>query len=233
MAAGILIIEDDNTTAEFLAEELAASGYSSHWAATGPKGLDTVTSAPPGTYALVILDGMIPGLPGLDVLRCLRVRGVTTPVLFLSALATVEDRVAGLRAGADDYLVKPFAFQELLARIERLIDRPIETPAIETELVVGEIRLDLLTRRAKRNEREIDLHQREFQLLEFLMRNSNHIVTRAMLLESVWNYHFDPGTNVVEVHISHLRKKIEAPRESRYLETIRGVGYRFAPAQAA
>jgi len=167
---------------------------------------------------------MLPGMDGLSILGALRAAQIRTPALILSALGSVDDRVKGLRSGGDDYLVKPFAFSELLARIEALLRRGAQAPA-ETRLRVADLELDLLTRTVKRGDKVIELLPREFQLLEYLMRNAGHVVTRTMLLENVWDYHFDPQTNVIDVHVSRLRQKIDKQFERPLLHTVRGAGY--------
>lgn len=173
----------------------------------------------------MIIDRMLPELDGLAIIRTLRASGNDTPVLILSALGEVDDRVRGLKAGGDDYLVKPFAFTELTARLEALLRRPSSAQAPVTVLRVGDLEMDLLARRVRRAGREIDLQPREFRLLEYLMRNAGQVVTRTMLLENVWDYHFDPQTNVIDVHVSRLRRKIDRDFEQPLLHTVRGAGY--------
>lgn len=182
-----------------------------------------------GQYDVMILDRMLPGLDGLSMVQKLRGTGIRTPVLILSALGEVDDRVKGLQAGADDYLGKPFAFAELLARLEVLARRGQE-PAAETVLEVEDLQMDLLTQQVRRDGNLIRLQPREYKLLEYLMRHPGQVVTRAMLLEHVWGYHFDPQTNVIDVHISRLRQKIDRNFEVSLLETVRGTGYRLGPA---
>src|SRR5690348_7884122 len=217
----ILVIEDDKESAAYLVKGLGESGYVVDHAADGREGLFMATS---GSYDGLIVDRMLPGMDGLSVIDALRAAEVQTPVLILSALGAVDDRVKGLRAGGDDYLVKPFAFSELLARIEALLRRG-QTPMATTRLRVGDLEMDLLTRSVTRGGRPIELLPREFQLLEYLMRNAGHVVTRTMLLENVWDYHFDPQTNVIDVHVSRLRQKIDRNFERPLLHTVRGAGY--------
>jgi two-component system OmpR family response regulator len=217
----ILVVEDDRETATYLAKGLNESGYSVDSAHDGREGLFLASS---GDYNAIILDRMLPGMDGLSVLGALRAAEIRTPALILSALGSVDDRVRGLRAGGDDYLVKPFAFSELLARLEAL-QRRGGGPATTTKLRVGDLELDLLTRTVRRGGKPIDVLPREFQLLEYLMRNAGHVVTRTMLLEHVWDYHFDPQTNVIDVHMSRLRQKIDKSFDRPLLHTIRGAGY--------
>lgn len=221
MARRILLVEDDTETASYIAKGLAEAGFAVETAADGRDGLYAATG---GAFDLVVLDRMLPGLDGLAVLRSLRAAGVTTPVLVLTAMSAVDERVRGLRAGADDYLVKPFSFAELTARIEALLRRPSETQA-ETVLSCGDLELDLVARTARRGGRGIQLQPREFALLEYLMRRKGRVVTRTMLLEGVWDMHFDPQTNVIDVHISKLRRKIDSDGEAPLIRTVRGAGY--------
>ncbi|MGH6983230.1 MAG: winged helix-turn-helix domain-containing protein [Stellaceae bacterium] len=220
----LLVIEDDRAAAAYIAKGLAESGYVVDQAFEGRDGLFMATG---GTYDALIVDRMLPNMDGLSVISALRTAEVRTPVLILSALGAVDDRVKGLRAGGDDYLVKPFAFAELLARIEALLRRgpPVQTT---TKLKVGDLELDLLARTVSRQGRPIDLLPREFSLLEFLMRHAGQVVTRTMLLESVWDYHFDPQTNVIDVHISRLRHKLDKGFAHPMLQTVRGAGYRLS-----
>lgn len=231
MSRRILVIEDDRAMADFLCKSLEEAGYPSRWAATGREGLFEATG---GGYGAILLDRMLPDLDGLSVLKSIRAAGVSTPVLFLTAMSAVDERVAGLRAGADDYLVKPFAFAELAARIEALLRRPAAQEAEaepETRLLCGDLALDLITREARRGDRAIPLQRMEFLLLEFLMRRAEQVVTRTMLLEGVWGYRFDPQTNVIDVHVSRLRKKIDGEgAEGSMIQTIRGVGYKLTAA---
>ena len=217
----LLVVEDDRETASYLVKGLGESGYTVDRAGDGREGLFLASS---GGYDAIVLDRMLPEIDGLAVLGALRAAAIRTPALILSALGSVDDRVKGLRAGGDDYLVKPFAFSELLARIEALLRRGSAT-ATTTMLRVADLELDLLTRTVKRSGKAIDVLPREFRLLEYLMRNSGHVVTRTMLLEHVWDYHFDPQTNVVDVHVSRLRQKIDKNFERPLLHTVRGAGY--------
>lgn len=217
----VLIVEDDDKTAGYMAKGLSESG---HLVDRAPDGREGLFLASEGGYDVVVLDRMLPKLDGLAVLQALRAAKVTTPVLILSALAQVDDRVAGLRAGGDDYLTKPFAFSELLARLEALARRN-NAPVVETRLAVADLEMDLLARRVTRAGRPIELQPREFRLLEYLLRHAGQTVTRTMLLEGVWDYHFDPQTNVIDVHISRLRQKIDRGFERPLLHTVRGAGY--------
>jgi len=217
----ILVVEDDQETASYLVKGLNESGYTVDRAADGREGLFHASS---GGYDAIILDRMLPGVDGLAMLAGLRAAEIRTPALILSALGSVDDRVTGLRAGGDDYLVKPFAFSELLARLEALLRRGVTAPAT-TKLRVADLELDLLTRTVRRRGKSLELLPREFQLLEYLMRNAGHVVTRTMLLEHVWDYHFDPQTNVIDVHISRLRQKIDKNFDQPLLHTVRGAGY--------
>ena len=220
----ILIIEDDTSTAGFLEKGLGEAGHATTWVETGVKGLTHALGDP---YDVIILDRMLPELDGISILKTMRSNKVLTPVLLLSALGQTDHRVEGLRAGADDYLAKPFVFSELLARLEAIVRRSAPSPTDETTLVVQDLTLDLMTRIATRGTRKIDLQPREFQILEYLMRTAGRIVTRTMLLENVWDYHFDPQTNVIDVHISRLRKKIDQSGEIPLIQTVRGAGYRM------
>lgn len=217
----ILVIEDDAEAAGYLAKGLKESGYEVDIASDGRQGLVQAISQP---YDVLVVDRMLPGMDGLSIVEAARAAGMDTKVIFLSAMAEVGDRVEGLRAGGDDYLTKPFAFSELLARIEALLRRPAEQAA-ETALQVGDLTMDLLARKVKRAGDAIELQPREFRLLEYLMRHAGQVVTRTMLLENVWDYHFDPQTNVIDVHISRLRRKIDRDFEQPYLHTVRGAGY--------
>ncbi|WP_369600800.1 response regulator transcription factor [Hahella sp. SMD15-11] len=220
--ARILIIEDDKEVANYLRKGLEESGYSVDWADNGKDGLSMATSE---DYDTLIVDRMLPGLDGLSVIRMLRAGGKNTPVLVLSALGEVDDRVEGLKAGGDDYLTKPFSFSELLARIEALNRRKAASADVVTKLRVADLEMDLLARTVKRAGKKIDLQPREFRLLEYFMRNPGQVLTRTMLLEKVWDYHFDPQTNVIDVHISRLRAKIDKEFDTPLLHTIRGAGY--------
>ncbi|MFM2372927.1 MAG: hypothetical protein RIS85_2649 [Pseudomonadota bacterium] len=224
MSQKILIVEDDTATADFIAGGLTEEGFVVDRADNGRDGLFLGTD---DGYACIVLDRMLPGLDGMAVLAALRGAGVATPVIVLSALGAAEDRIAGLTGGSDDYLVKPFAFAELLARIRLLIRRSQTSAIPETVLKCADLDMDLLARRVRRNGRTIDLQPREFRLLEFLLRHLDQVVTRTMLLEGVWDYHFDPGTNVIDVHVSRLRKKIDEGHAQPLLHTVRGAGYRI------
>jgi len=216
-----LIVEDDQTIAEFIARGLREAGYAVDRAHDGDDGL---AAALDNSYDIAIVDLMLPGRDGLSLIDELRRRGQTTPILILSARRTVDDRVRGLQAGGDDYLTKPFAFAELLARVQALVRRATRTPE-PTSLTVGDLRLDLLTRKVTRGETVIDLRPREFSLLEFLMRHAGTVVSKTMILSHVWSYSFDPQTNVVDVLVSRLRDKIDRPFPTKLLQTVRGVGY--------
>ncbi|MBS0192708.1 MAG: response regulator transcription factor [Proteobacteria bacterium] len=220
----ILIVEDDPHTAAFIAKGLGEDGHTIDQADNGRDGLFLATTE---SYDAIILDRMLPAVDGMTVLRTLRGAGNMTPVLVLTALGDVEHRVEGLRAGADDYLVKPFAYAELSARIDSMRRRRQTVSAETTELRVGDLELNLLTREAKRAGKSIELQPREFRLLEYLMRQAERVVTRTMLLEAVWDYHFDPQTNVIDVHISRLRQKIDRGHARPLLHTVRGAGYRL------
>jgi two-component system OmpR family response regulator len=220
----ILVIEDDDTVARYIRKGLDELGYTVDIAPDGKDGLFLATSE---AYDVLIVDRMLPEIDGLTVVQTLRASNTTVPVLFLSALGEVDDRVQGLEAGGDDYLTKPFAFSELKARIEALLRRGQGSDTPVTELVVRDLRMDLLARTVERAGQEIDLQPREFRLLEYLMRNAGQVVTRTMLLEHVWDYHFDPQTNVIDVHISRLRGKIDKDFDQALLETVRGAGYRL------
>jgi two-component system OmpR family response regulator len=224
MSQKILLVEDDPTTAEFIASGLSEEGFVVDRAETGRDGLFLATD---GSYHCVVLDRMLPGLDGMAVLGALRGAGVATPVIILSALGSPEDRIKGLISGADDYLVKPFTFAELLARIRLLIRRGTNVNGVESVLRCDDLEMDLIARRVRRGERLIELQPREFRLLEFLLRHVDQVVTRTMLLEGVWDYHFDPGTNVIDVHLSRLRKKIDEGAARPLLHTVRGAGYRI------
>jgi two-component system OmpR family response regulator len=218
----ILIIEDDADTANYLAKGLSESGHLVQRTGNGREGLFMALEE---DFEAMVVDRMLPGLDGLALIRSLRAAGKKTPALILSALGEVDDRVEGLRAGGDDYLVKPFAFAELLARLDALLRRTDSENPAQTTLRVGDLEMDLLTRMVRRSGRPIDLQPREFRLLEYLMRHSGQVVTRTMLLENVWDYNFDPQTNVIDVHISRLRGKIDKDFERPLLHTVRGAGY--------
>src|SRR3954447_4133639 len=216
-----LIIEDDQTIADFVARGLREAGFAVDVAADGDAGLELASTEP---YDAAIVDLMLPKRDGLSVIDELRRRGRSTPVLILSARRTVDDRVRGLQAGGDDYLTKPFAFAELLARVQALVRRATRSPE-PTTLTVGDLSLDLLSRRVTRSGTAIELRPREFALLEYLMRNAGKVVSKTMILSHVWEYNFDPQTNIVDVLVSRLRDKIDRPFEKKMLQTVRGVGY--------
>jgi len=218
----ILVVEDNERVARFVVKGLGEAGHSVDHAASGRDGMLMATSAP---YEVIVMDRMLPGnIDGLAIIEALRKSGNQTPILILSALADVDERIKGLRAGGDDYLTKPFAFGELLARVDVLGRRGAGASG-ERTLQVGDLRMDLLSRRVTRGARAIALQPREFKLLEYLMRHANQVVTRTMLLEAVWEYNFDPQTNVVDVHISKLRQKIEIDSEPPLVRTVRSAGY--------
>jgi two-component system, OmpR family, response regulator len=226
----VLLIEDDHETVAFISRGLREHGHTVDPAADGRDGLFRATD---GGYDVLIVDRMLPGLDGLGLVRMLRESNVRTPVLFLTALGGVGDRVRGLDAGGDDYLAKPFAFAELLARINALARRP---PLIDVQTVLraGDLEMDLLKRTVARAGKEIELQPREFQLLEYLLRNAERVVTRTMLLEAVWDFHFDPKTNIVETHISRLRSKLARSDGPELIHTVRGSGYALrAPGNGA
>ena len=217
----IVIIEDDEETASYLVNGLTERGHVVDRAANGRDGLFLAAGEP---YDVMVVDRMLPGLDGLGIVRTIRAAGVATPVLLLTAMDAVNDRVEGLDAGADDYLAKPFAFSELVARVGALSRRPaVNAPT--TALRIGDLELDLLAHTVKRANVVIDLQPREFRLLEHLMRHAGRVLTRTMLLEHVWDFHFDPQTNVVEVHISRLRAKIDRDFDPPLIHTVRGAGY--------
>lgn len=217
----ILVIEDDREAADYMVKAFAEAGHTAHVAADGETGFALGDS---GDYDVMVIDRMLPRRDGLSVIAGLRSRGNRTPVLILSALGEVDDRVTGLRAGGDDYLTKPYAFSELLARVE-VLSRRAGSKEVETVYRAGDLELDRLSHTVRRAGREIVLQPREFRLLEYLMRHAGQVVTRTMLLENVWDYHFDPQTNVIDVHVSRLRSKIEKGFDSAILHTVRGAGY--------
>jgi two-component system OmpR family response regulator len=218
----ILLIEDDTQVCSFIKKGLVEAG---HFIDIEFNGKDGLGSAQKAFYDVIILDRMLPELDGIGVLQTLRTDGNPTPIIILSALADVEDRVLGLKSGGDDYLVKPFAFDELLARVEILGRRNASINDQTSKLKAGQLELDLITRRASREGQLIELQTREFKLLEYMLRHKNQIITRAMLLENVWDYHFDPQTNVIDVHISRLRNKVDKDFETQIIRTVRGSGY--------
>ena len=221
----LLIVEDDATIADFIATGMSEAGFAVDVAADGARGLELAAG---GSYDVAIVDIMLPQLDGLTLIDRIRARGVRTPVLILSARRTVDDRVRGLQAGGDDYLTKPFAFTELLARVQALIRRSTGTTE-PTRLTVADLTLDLLTRRAERAGEALDLRPREFGLLEYLMRNPGRVLSKTMILSHVWGYNFNPGTNVVDVLVSRLREKIDKDFDPKLLHTVRGVGYVLKP----
>ena len=218
--ARLLLIEDDKETADEIRIALSERGFDVEWAANGIEGLDKARS---GRAEAMVVDRMLPGMDGLTIIETVRRESMRTPVLVLSALGAIDDRVRGLRAGGDDYLTKPFAMVELIARIEALLRRPAESR--DTLLTVGPLELDLINRTARRGEREIVLLPREFCLLEYMMRHKEQMLTRAMLLEEVWKYKFAPQTNLVDVHMGRLRRKVDEPDEPAMIQNVRGVGF--------
>ncbi|HBZ42700.1 MAG TPA: DNA-binding response regulator [Maritimibacter sp.] len=219
----ILVVEDDQTTADFISRGFSEEG---HVVDVLGDGREAMGIAMDGEYDAMVVDRMLPGLDGLSMVKALRAARVTTPAIFLTSIGGVEDRIQGLKAGGDDYLVKPFSFGELSARVSALTRRP-PLAAEEPVLKAGDLLMDLTRREVRRNGKIIDLLPREFALLEFLMRRKGRVQTRTMLLENVWNIHFDPGTNVVETHISRLRSKVDKPFERDLIHTVRGSGYRI------
>ncbi|GAB3057536.1 response regulator transcription factor [Stenotrophomonas tumulicola] len=220
----VLTIEDDAITAEEIATELRSHGFEVDLASDGDRGL---LLAQRGGYDVITLDRMLPGMDGLTLVASLRHQGITTPVLMISALSDVDERVRGLRAGGDDYLTKPFASDEMSARVEVLLRRQAQVAPTDSVLRAGDVELDLMARCARRGGQEIALLPTEFKLLEFLMRNSGQVLSRTMLFQEVWGYHFDPGTNLIEVHIGRLRRRIEQPDRLQPIRTVRGTGYVF------
>ncbi|BBE34167.1 response regulator transcription factor [Sphingosinicella microcystinivorans] len=227
MVHKILLVEDDAPTASYIAKGMTEEGFTVDTATSGRDGLFLASD---GGYDAIVLDRMLPGMDGMAVLGALRAAGIETPVIILSALGTAEDRVTGLTAGSDDYLVKPFAFAELLARVRLLLRKRGAGTVVVTSLVYDDLEMDLLSRHVRRAGRTVDLQPREFRLLEYFLRHPDQVITRTMLLEGVWDYHFDPGTNVIDVHISRLRRKLEDTTDTPLLHTIRGAGYRFGSA---
>jgi len=217
----VLVIEDDQEVAAYISKAFGECGVNVDQCGEGRDGLLMASTE---NYDVMIIDRMLPGLDGLSILRTLRANGNTTPVIILSALGEVDDRVEGLKAGSDDYLTKPFAFSELHARVEALLRRG-SSEAKQERMEVADLAIDLLSRRVTRSGKEISLQPREYRLLEYLMRHAGQVVTRTMLLEGVWDYHFDPQTNVIDVHISRLRAKIDRDFEKPLLHTVRGAGY--------
>lgn len=228
MSRKVLLVEDDAATADYIAQGLEEAGFAVDRADNGRDGLFHATD---GAYDLIVLDRMLPGLDGMSVLRAVRAAGIDTPVIVLSAMASMEDRVAGLNEGSDDYIAKPFGFSELLARAEALLRRRAGNRAqVETTLSCGDLVIDLLSRKVTRAGVTVSLQPREYRLLEYLMRHRDQVVTRTMLLEGVWDYHFDPQTNVIDVHISRLRQKIDRDFDRPLLHTARGAGYMLSDA---
>ncbi len=224
MSGRILVVEDDVDTADYLTKGLREAGYTVEHATDGRDGLYLASSS---SFDAVVMDRMVPGMDGLSVVKALRAGGVETPILILSALGQLDERVSGLRAGGDDYLTKPFGFSELHARLENLVRRGAGR-AVETTLRCGDVAMDLLSRKVTRQGRSLDLLPREFKLLEYFLRNKDRVVTRTMLLEQVWDYRFDPHTSIIDTHISRLRKKLDEGFERPLLHTLRGVGYRLS-----
>jgi two-component system OmpR family response regulator len=224
MGARILVVEDDVDTADYMLKGLREDGFTVEHVADGRDGLYMASAS---AFDAVIMDRMLPGMDGLSVVKALRAAAVETPILILSALGQLDERVKGLRAGGDDYLSKPFAYSELAARLESLLRRRVPKAAATT-LACGDLSMDLLSRRVTRNGQPIDLLPREFKLLEYLLRNKDRAVTRTMLLEQVWDYRFDPHTSLIDTHISRLRKKIDEGQATPLLHTLRGTGYRLS-----
>ena len=218
----LLVIEDDGATADYIAKGLREDGHVVDVARNGRDGMFLALNE---SFDVIVTDRMLPGADGVSIIRAMRASGIATPVLMLTALGEVEKRVEGLEAGADDYLAKPFAFTELRARIRALARRPAAPPAADTALEHADLRMDLLARTVTRGARRLDLLPTEWRLLEFFLRHQGQVVTRTMLLEKVWDYAFDPTTNVVDVHVSRLRRKLDAPGEPPLLRTVRGAGY--------
>jgi len=224
MSGRVLLVEDDVDTADYVAKGLREAGFTVEHVADGRDGLYLASSS---AFDAVIMDRMVPGMDGLSVVKALRAGGVETPIMILSALAQLDERVTGLRAGGDDYLTKPFGFSELHARLENLIRRR-GGKAVETVLRCADVVMDLLSRKVTRSGKTLDLLPREFKLLEYFMRNKDRVVTRTMLLEQVWDYRFDPHTSIIDTHISRLRKKLDEGFPTPLLHTLRGVGYRLS-----
>lgn len=218
-----LLIEDDPEVSTHIGKGLREQGFTVDAAMDGKEGLGLASTE---SYDVMIVDRMLPKLDGLSILKSVRAAGNNTPIIVLSALGEVDDRIMGLKAGGDDYLVKPFSFSELMARVEAMIRRAeTHSDTVVTELSVGDLKMDLLSRKVTRAEEKIDLQSREFKLLEYLIKHQGQVVTRTMLLENVWNYHFDPQTNVIDVHISRLRSKIDKDYSPALIRTVRGAGY--------
>ncbi len=224
MSRRILMVEDDEDTAAYVLKGLREEGFTAEHAVDGRDGFYLASSS---RFDAIIMDRMVPGMDGLSVVKALRAASINTPILILSALSHLDERVKGLRAGGDDYLTKPFGFSELVARLENLLRRRVE-PEVETRLACGDLTLDLLARKAVRAGRPLDLLPREFKLLEYLVRHKDRVVTRTMLLEQVWDYRFDPHTTVIDTHVSRLRRKIDEGFDRPLLHTLRGTGYRLS-----
>ena len=224
MSRRILLVEDDSDTADFILKGLRQDGFTVEHVADGRDGLFMGSSS---DFDAMIMDRMLPGMDGLSIIKGLRAAGIETPILILSALSHLDDRVKGLRAGGDDYLTKPFGYSELLARLEVLLRRRAGKD-VQTEIICGDLKIDLLSRRVSRGGKPLELLPREYKLLEYLMRHKDRVVTRTMLLEQVWDYRFDPHTSVVDTHISRLRKKLEEGYDRPLLHTLRGSGYRLS-----
>ncbi|MBQ1542322.1 DNA-binding response regulator [Caulobacter sp. CCUG 60055] len=218
----VLTIEDDETTAREIVAELERSGFSVEWVADGRQGLIRAVS---GDFDAITLDRMLPRLDGLTIVTVMRNAGIATPVLMISALSDVDERVRGLRAGGDDYMTKPFASEELSARLEVLMRRRNGAPRQTAVLAVADLEIDLISRSVRRAGAEVRLMPTEFKLLEFMMRNSGQVLTRTMIFEAIWGYHFDPGTNLIDVHLGRLRKKVDTPGLPVLIHTVRGSGY--------
>ncbi|MEO6091513.1 MAG: response regulator transcription factor [Novosphingobium sp.] len=226
MGHKLLLVEDDDATADYIQNGLIEEGFTVDRAGNGRDGFFLASD---GSYDAVILDRMLPAMDGMAVLGALRAANIETPVIILSALGSPDDRVAGLTTGSDDYLVKPFAFAELLARLRLLLRKRGSGTAAVTKLVCDDLEMDLLSRKVRRGGASVELQPREFRLLEYFLRHVDEVITRTMLLEGVWDYHFDPGTNVIDVHVSRLRKKLQESSDRALLHTVRGAGYRFGP----
>ena len=227
MSHRILVVEDDPDAADYILKGLREEGFTVEHVADGRDGLYMATAS---SFDAIVMDRMVPGMDGLTVIRALRAAEVHTPILILSALAQLDERVKGLRAGGDDYLTKPFAFSELSARLASLMRRGGGLKPVETKLICGDLQMDLLSRKVTRQGRPLELLPREFKLLEHLLRNKDRVVTRTMLLEQVWDYRFDPHTSLIDTHISRLRKKLDESFATPMLHTLRGVGYRLSEA---
>lgn len=224
MGQKLLLVEDDEATAAYISKGMAEEGFTVDRAGNGRDGLFLASD---GGYDAIILDRMLPSMDGMSVLKALRAASIETPVIILSALGSPDDRVGGLTEGADDYLTKPFAFAELLARVRLLLRKRGAGAPVVTMLSCADLEMDLLSRTVRRGGRPIELQPREFRLLEYFLRHVDEVVTRTMLLEGVWDYHFDPGTNVIDVHVSRLRRKLDDGSNRPLLHTVRGAGYRL------